>query len=83
MAKRKPQPESISIEIDPAIVAEMQAEAQKTPEQRQADKDELFALMGNMMMEYGKGMLPTPKPKKPSPPTKQADENFDYDALEI
>jgi hypothetical protein len=73
--------EKINITIDPALKAEMLAEARKTPEQRQADKDQLFALMGNMMVEYGREMIPKPKPvplKKPESP-----ENDNPEFLEI
>jgi hypothetical protein len=49
----------------------MKAEAQKTPEQRQADKDMLLTLMGNKMIEMGMGMIPQPKKPAPSKPAEK------------
>ena len=78
--------EKINITIDPALKAEMLAEARKTPEQRQADQDMLFALMGNAMIDMGMGMIPKSKKSqllKQSPKTAEQELIQDENYLEI
>jgi hypothetical protein len=78
MAKKRTD-EKINIYIDPTLKAEMLAEAQKTPEQRQADKDMLFALMGDAMINMGKSMIPNPKK---SPPLKQPPKTIEQELIQ-
>ena len=79
MAKKSSAP--VNIIISPELLEEMKAESRKTKEQRQADQDMLFTIMGEQMVKIGMDMIPK-TPAKITP----IDKNkivFDPEDLEI
>lgn len=61
MAKaKKTADEKINIYIDPALKAEMEAEAKKSPEQRKKEQDEFM----NILFSQGMGLMQSMKPRQ-------------------